>query len=130
MKRRPHAGVVAWLTEVDEASICVSVLTLGEIEKGIEKLPDGKRNRALAAWLRAALRERFAGRILEVSEDIALSWGRIQGSAEARGEALPVVDSLLAATARVHDLTVVTRNDTDVARAGAPTLDPWTATRG
>lgn len=124
-KKRPNAGVVAWLTDVDETLLCTSVLTLGEIRKGIEKLPASKRKHALESWLDRDLRERFAGRVLDVTQDVALRWGQIQGHAEARGETLPVIDSLIAATALVHGLTVVTRNDTDVARSGARTLDPW-----
>jgi predicted nucleic acid-binding protein len=127
VKPRPSAKVVAWLAERPEVATHLSVLTLGEIEKGITRLPSSRRRRELAQWLEQELRPRFRGRILQVGEEIAVLWGRLHGEAELRGEPLPVVDCLIAATALTHDLTVVTRNISDIARAGARVDDPWSA---
>jgi predicted nucleic acid-binding protein len=125
VKPKPAPAVLAWLRECDESSLYLSVLTLGEIRKGVERLPTSRRRQSLEAWLEKDVRERFRGRLLDVTEDIALEWGRIQGAAEVLGQPLPVVDSLLGATALAYDLTVATRNDTDVGRSGARVVDPW-----
>ena len=122
---RPSPKVVAWMDSRDEASLFLSVLTLGEIHKGIERLEDGRRKAALRDWVDEDLVRRFYARILPVDADTAVEWGRLQGKALARGEPLPAVDALIAATAIVHRLTVVTRNVRDVERCGADVLDPW-----
>lgn len=125
VRPQPDAGVVDWVELQDEESLCISVLTLGELHKGVAKLPDSRKRRRLARWLETDLRKRFEGRILPVGEEVAAIWGGIQGRAEARGETLPVVDSLLAATALTHDLSIVTRNTSDIERSGAQVLNPW-----
>jgi predicted nucleic acid-binding protein len=109
----------------DEAQFA-SVLTLGELEKGIRKLAVGRRRRELERWLRA-LQTRLAGRTLQVDEAVALEWGRISAESEARGRPIPVVDALIGATATVHGLSVVTRNGSDIGATGASIVDPWEA---
>lgn len=123
---QPNPNVLAWLGVREEQSLFLSVLTLGELQKGIEKLPSSRRRTALQEWLNQDMRERFAGRLLPVSEDIALTWGRLQGEAERLGRMLPAIDALIGATALVHGLVVVTRNEQDIGRTGARVIDPWT----
>ena len=125
VKKEPNPAVVAWLDEQDEQNLFLSVLNLGELQKGISKLPDGAKKKELQAWVALDLVERFDGRILEVDLDTALAWGRLQGEAERSGEKLPVMDSLIAATATAHGLVVVTRNVRDMERCGVRVCDPW-----
>lgn len=128
VKRQPDPGVTAWIDRCDEGSLFVSVLTLGELRKGVSKLQDSERKAALQSWIMHDLTERFAGRILAVDAAVAMTWGAAQGEAERRGARLPVVDGLIAATALVHGLTVVTRNVGDMERCGAPVINPWQST--
>jgi hypothetical protein len=100
------------------------VLTLGELEKGVAKLATSKRRAALERWF-AELRDRFATRVIPVDEAVALEWGRISARSELAGRPLPSIDALIAATAIVHGLRLVTRNASDIARTGAPIVDPW-----
>lgn len=116
---------MAWLDEQPEEMLYLSVLTLGEIRKGIARLPDGTKRRRLAQWLEHDLRERFAGRILPVDEDAADLWGRLQAAAEGRGWPFPTLDCQIAATAMVHGLTLVTRNTNDFDITGLELFDPW-----
>lgn len=125
VKPQPSASVLSWLDARDEISLFLSVLTLGELQKGIEKLPSSRRRTALQAWLDHDLPERFAGRLVEVDEEVALTWGKLQGDGERRGQTLPAIDALIGATALVHGLVVVTRNERDIARTGVRVIDPW-----
>lgn len=127
VKKEPNAAVVRWLDRQDEARLFLSVLTLGELQKGISKLPAGSKRDALQTWVEHDLVERFAGRILAIDQETALAWGRLQGEAEQRGERLPVMDSLIAATALAHGLVVVTRNTKDIERCQVKVCDPWAA---
>lgn len=123
-KPKPSASVDAWFAKLPEGADFVSVLTLGELEKGIAKLATSRRRAALEKWF-GHLRDRFDRRILLVDEPVALEWGRITARGELAGSPLPSIDALIAATAIVHGLAVVTRNTSDIARTGAPIIDPW-----
>ena len=125
VKKEPNPAVVSWLDEQDEQKLFLSVLNLGELQKGISKLPDGTKKNELQAWVALDLVERFTGRILEIDLETALCWGRLQGEAEQAGEKLPVMDSLIAATATAHGLVVVTRNVRDIERCGVRVFNPW-----
>lgn len=125
VKKEPNPGVVNWLDEQDEQTLFLSVLNLGELQKGISKLPEGTKKDELQAWIELDLVERFSGRILDIDLDTALCWGRIQGEAERAGEKLPVMDSLIAATVAAHGLVVVTRNVRDMERCGVRVCNPW-----
>jgi|SRR5690606_21563050 len=124
-KKSSHPNVVKWVAECEEGALYLSVLTLGEIQKGIAKLSDKKRKSGLQKWLDSDLKGRFADRILPVTEEIAKTWGTIQGEAEAKGNPIPSIDGLIGATAVAHNLTVVTRNERDIAPTGARVLNPW-----
>jgi len=125
VKKAPSPAVVSWLDEQDEQALFLSVLNLGELQKGISKLPDGSKKDELQAWVALDLAERFTGRILDVDLETSLCWGRIQGETERAGLKLPVMDSLIAATAKVHGLIVVTRNVKDIEKCGVRVCNPW-----
>ena len=125
VKPEPDTNVVRWIEETDESILFLSVITIGEIRNGIERLTPGKRRGRLESWLRIDLRARFRDRILPVDESIAERWGALSAIATANGKPVPVIDGLLAATAVHHDLMLVTRNVQDVAGTGVPTLNPW-----
>ncbi len=125
VKKVPHPAVVSWLDEQEEQSLFLSVLTIGELQKGISKLPVGARKDELQSWVEHDLTLRFTGRIIEIELEAMLIWGRLQGESERKGESLPVMDSLIAATAKAHGLVVVTRNVKDIERCKARICNPW-----
>ncbi len=127
VRAEPNAAVVEWISGVDEDQLFLSVLTLGELHKGVAKLTDGARARRLRLWLERDVVARFEGRILPVDVSIARRWGKLAGEAMDRGLTLPVIDALLAATAQQHGLPVVTRNIKDLGRCGVEILNPWEA---
>ena len=121
-RKQPDPTVVRWFSQRPASTLYLSVLTLGEIRKGIEGVADAARRLALLDWLETALPAFFAGRILPIDTGVADRWGRLVAQA---GRPLPVIDSLLAATAAQHGLILVTRNLRDVQGLGAQVLDPW-----
>lgn len=125
-KRAPNRNVIAWLDAQDEASLFISVITLGEIEKGILKLraTDAHRSQKLTAWL-GLVEQRFSGRILPLDSASLHVWAQLSANAELAGKPLPVMDGLIMATAQCHGLTVVTRNVQDFAHY-PQVLNPWT----
>ena len=125
VKKGPNHAVVSWLNGQDEQNLFLSVLTLGELQKGIRKLTPGPRREELQAWAEHDLDERFSGRIIAINLETALCWGALQGESEAKGETLPVMDSLIAATASAHGLIVVTRNVKDMERCRVRVCNPW-----
>jgi predicted nucleic acid-binding protein len=122
IKPTPAPKVAEWVDATDEQLFHLSVLTLGEIRRGIVQLPQSRRRIRLEAWLSDDLPMRFAGRILDIDQEIADRWGQISG---AKGATVPVIDGLLAATAIHHNLTLVTRNTKDMARTGVVLFNPW-----
>ncbi|MGO9126195.1 MAG: type II toxin-antitoxin system VapC family toxin [Terriglobales bacterium] len=124
-RRKPEPRVTRWIDQTEETLLYLSVLTVGEIRKGITSLPHSARRIALEAWLDHDLALRFADRILTVDQSVADRWGRIAGSGAAKKTPLPVIDGLLAATALHHNLTLVTRNTRDIAATGVAAFDPW-----
>lgn len=125
VKKEPNPAVIRWLEGCDESMIYMSVLTIGELMKGIAKLADGDRRERLQSWVTNDLAVRFEPRLLEIDTEVAWAWGMMLGEAERRGEKLPVIDSLIAATANVHNLIVVTRNVQDMVRCQAKVFNPW-----
>lgn len=118
-------SVVSWLRRCDDTQLFLSVMSLGELEKGIARLPSSTKRTALERWLNRELADRFRDRLLPIDRDIATRWGAMVGASEARGRPLPVIDSLIAATGLHHDLTIVTRNTDDLERCGARCFNPW-----
>lgn len=125
IRKHPAKQVVAWVREQDELALFLSVLTFGELEKGIAKVNDDRHRQTLRDWVDHDLKRRFAGRMLTFDYEAACRWGAITGKAEKEGTPIPVLDGQLAATAWVHGLTFVTRNTSDVASCCVPTLNPW-----
>lgn len=123
--KNPSGAVLKWIDGQDEASLYLSVLTIGEIEKGVARLPASMRRNRLQSWVRRDLVERFGGRLLPIDTRTAARWGAIAGESERRGKPLPVIDCLIAATALVHGLAVATRNVGDFERCGATCVNPW-----
>lgn len=121
--------MLRWIESAIEESLHLSVLTLGEIEKGVAKLPASARRRRIEAWLRSDLPARFEGRVLPVDAAVAARWGLVSAAAERQGRPLPAIDALLAATALVHRLAVATRNVADFTPAGVRCVNPWTLRR-
>jgi len=126
VKPRPEQKVISWIQATDESLFFLSVLTIGEIRKGINSLPSGNKRALLESWLGNDLVMRFAGRILSIDFGIAERWGLLSAQAKASGVLFPVIDGLLAATALHHNLTFATRNTNDVKLAGLSVFNPWT----
>jgi predicted nucleic acid-binding protein len=122
---KPERRVLDWMEAADEALLYLSVLTLGEIRKGVARLPQSRRRTRLETWLEADLHARFSGRILPIDVAVANRWGLLAAQGASRGVSLPVIDGLLAATAIHYDLTVVSRNSHDFAGAQVPVVNPW-----
>jgi len=124
-RRDPDANVRAWFAQRPATELYLSVLTLGEIRKGVEALTDSGRRTVLREWLERELPVFFADRLLPIDAGVAHQWGQLLAKA---GRSLPAIDSLLAATALHHNLVLVTRNLKDVAGLPVKVLNPWDAT--
>jgi len=124
-KKNPSNTLINWLSAQDESRLFISVLTIGEIHKGIEKLPDSAKKNTLHHWVNHDLKERFYNRILDLDLQTATTWGRIQAYSEIQGRSMPVIDGLIAATGIRYDLTVVTGNIKDMQISGVSLLNPW-----
>ena len=122
---KPEAHVAEFLKHAGKDRVYVSVLTLGEICKGIGELPLSAKRTNLQHWLDSVMRPWFAGRVLPVTAPIAERWGFLAAEGKLRGTPLAVVDGLLAATALEHNLTLVTRNVKDFRSIGVTILNPW-----
>ena len=123
---KPEPRVVRWIKTQPDHKLFLSILTIAEYWKGIEHLPPGNKFRPHLERAVAALESRFSGRILPISNQIALRWGAISGQVKRlTGHSPSVVDTLLAATSIEHDLYLATRNVTDVAHSGAAVFNPW-----
>jgi hypothetical protein len=125
VRKRPARQVVDWVRGQNETSLYLSVMTLGEIRKGIEKLPGGEKRTRLGQWVDVDLRRRFSGRVLDVTQDVAERWGIVSATAEKLGRRISVIDALLAATAQAANLRLVTRNTDDFKACHVDVFDPW-----
>ena len=124
---RPHPSqaVLDWLAAVEQQTVFLSAATLAELSYGLERLPHGQRRKRLSDWLFGELPIRFDRRILAVDEAVAHAWGQLMHRAQASGRPMAVIDGFLAATALVHDLTLVTRNETDFRAVSKGIVNPW-----
>jgi len=124
--KQPDARVVEWVDSLPSERMYLSVITIGEIRKGIEKLQESKRKEALRSWLQDELLVRFRDRIVVLDLGALLTWGDLAAALARQGRPLPAMDSLLAATALHHDFVFATRNEDDFSRTGVKLLNPWT----
>ncbi|PID75215.1 MAG: VapC toxin family PIN domain ribonuclease [Deltaproteobacteria bacterium] len=124
-KKKPTPCVVKWISSVDENNLFISALTIGEIYKGIEKLPDSVQKSTLYLWLTDDLEERFHNRILSFDAATAAVWGTMQAQSELAGKPMPIIDGQIAATGSHHNLIVVTRNISDMKISGVSLYNPW-----
>lgn len=126
-KPSPAPAVVRWLDAQLESTLFLSVVTFAELRRGVALLPEGPRRDALRAWVDGALSARFSGRVLSIDRAVADTWGDLLAHAKRHGQALHAMDGFVAATAAVHDLTLVTRNTKDFHGLGLSVFDPWTS---
>ena len=122
---KPDFKVIQWVDSVDEERLFLSVITIGEIKKGVEKLPDSTRRSALKEWLEDELLVRFNGRLLPIDTRVMLAWGELVAGLEKQGSPMPAMDSLIAATALENRLNLVTRNQDDFAHSSVNLINPW-----
>lgn len=125
MRKQPSARVLAWIGAQVEESLFISAITVGELRRGSLVLGEGKKRKALLHWIETGIKVEFAGRILPVDTAVVEHWADLQAASVKAGRRLPVMDSLLAATALAHRLTLATRNTADFKAAGAALVDPW-----
>lgn len=127
VRSKPDPLVLKWMEATHENLLYLSVLTLGEIRKGIAGVPQSRRRTQLETWLELDLQTRFSGRILPIDAPIADRWGLLAAEAKRKGRGLSAIDGLLAATALQHNLTIVSRNVSDFAGTQVSMLNPWEA---
>jgi predicted nucleic acid-binding protein len=125
ISKQPDKRVVDWLDRLDPNSVYLSVITIGEIQRGIEKLPPSLRRDSVKEWLEGDLLLRFEGRILPVTTEVMLVWGKLTGRLEREGRPVTAMDSLIAAIALQGTYHLVTRNEPDFQHTGVTTTNPW-----
>ena len=125
VSQQPNKRVVRWIDSIDADRLYLSVITIGEIRKGIEKLSESRRRQNLQSWLTEDLFTRFSGRIVALDSDILLVWGVLTGRLENEGKKMSAIDSLIAATALHGDFVLVTRNENDFIHANVKIHNPW-----
>jgi tRNA(fMet)-specific endonuclease VapC len=123
--RKPNEKVISWIDSMPESHLFLSVITIGELRKGIEKLPDSKRKETLLRWFQDELLVRFADRILPIDAEVMQIWGEVTAKLERMGRPMPAMDSLIVAVALHGNLSLVTRNVDDFKNSGVTLLNPW-----
>ena len=123
--KKPNPRVVNWIDRIDDQLISLSVITIGEVKRGIEKLPQSDRKEKLNNWLSDELLIRFDQRILGIDLPVMLKWGELVAELEGKGRSLPAIDSLIATITLTHDLKLVTRNERDFVGTGVAIMNPW-----
>jgi toxin FitB len=121
-RAHPNPQVIAWFQTISAEELCISVLTLGEIRKGAEKLSDLKRKQKIIRWLEYDLITWFEDRVIEINYEVADKWGFILAQHK---DPLPAIDSLIAATALTYNMKLVTRNVSDFNIQGLEVINPW-----
>ena len=124
-RRQPERQVVEWIESANETMLFLSAVTIGEIQRGIERLPESHRKTELRGWLNGGLIERFGARTLALDAQTFLVWGSLNARLEVAGQPMGVMDGLIAATALQHSLILVTRNVSDFQASGVQVINPW-----
>ena len=122
---KPDPSVIHWLESVNPDQVFLSVIAIGEIKRGIDKLPDSKRKGLLDQWLQEDLLVRFQDHMLSIDTDTMLLWGAINARLEAMGRPIAAINALLAASAMQYQYTLVTRNTSHFGNVGILLLNPW-----
>lgn len=123
--KQPNPNVIDFIDSLDADDVYLSVITIGEISKGIEKLIKSRRKTELQTWLKESLLVRFDGKIISLDADVLMTWGRLTANLEVKGHVMPAIDSLIAATVLTHQMPLVTRNVKDFENSGVEIIDPW-----
>lgn len=123
--RQPDEHVIRWLESIDEEKVFISAITIGEIQRGIERLPDSGRKTDLIVWLNEELVKRFEGRVLPLDSQTMFLWGSLSVRMEKAGRPMGIMDGLIAATALQYNLILVTRNVSDFLPSGVQLINPW-----
>jgi predicted nucleic acid-binding protein len=124
VSKRPDSKVVEFVDSLEDDDVYLSVITIGEITKGVEKLPKSKRKQELHAWIREDLLARFSGKIISIDNDVITEWGLLTARLGLAGASIPAIDSLIAATALTHTFILVTRNVSDFEGSGVEIVNP------
>ena len=124
-RRKPEQKVVHWVDSIDEDKLFLSVITIGEIQHGIVRLPESHRKTDLLVWLNNELIKRFDQRIIPLGAPMMLLWGNLTAQMESTGQPMAVMDSLIIATALQNNLIVATRNVSDFRPCGVQVINPW-----
>ena len=125
IRPQPDQNVVSWMHKQNENDLYLSVLTFGEIEKGIKKASNFTRKKNLQLWLENDLKKRFEGRVIPIDINVSIKWGAIQGAAELMGKPMPAIDGLIAVSGLTHNCVVVTRNTSDMLQSSVELFNPW-----
>lgn len=123
--KQPNTQVIDWIDRLDPRTVYLTVITVGEIRKGIEKLPPSPRKATIRMWLETDLLLRFQGKILTITTDVMLVWGELTGRLETEGKPMAAIDALIAAIALHGQYTLITRNEIDFQYAGILLINPW-----
>jgi toxin FitB len=123
--RQPNQAVLTWIEALDQTAVCLSVITIGEIHRGIERLPESAKRDRLRAWLTDDLLVRFGDRIVPIDVGVMMAWGSMVARLTSEGRPLSAMDSLIAAQAVHHGYSLVTRNESDFRDTGVNVLNPW-----
>jgi len=124
VKPTPNRKVVDWINELPSEALFLCAITIGEVRKGLTKLPDSKKKERLTLWLNTLLIE-YNERIFFIDLMVCENWGVLQGNAEKAGTPMSTIDGLIAATAYTHNLTIATRNENDFTPSNIPIINPW-----
>ena len=124
-RRRPEEKVVHWMESIDEEKLFISVITIGEIQHGIERLPESHRKTELLVWMNNGLVKRFEQRIIPLDMPAMFLWGSLTARMESTGQSMAVMDSFIVTTALQNNLVIATRNGTDFIPFGAQVINPW-----
>ena len=124
-RHQPDTGVIDWLTSIDEEKLFISVITIGEIQRGIERLPDSHRKTELQLWMNNRLLTRFAERMVTIDAPTMFIWGSLVARLKAAGQTMGVMDSLILASALQNNLIIATRNVVDFLTGGVQVINPW-----
>lgn len=130
ISKQPNQAVLDWLDQLDPQDVYISVITIGELRKGIAMLPPSPRRTSMMQWLETDLMQRFAGHIVEVTIAVMLRWGELVGRLAQAGTPMPAIDSMIAAIALEGQFALVTRNDGDFRHAGITVINPWKLVSG